>query len=96
MSLSDKEWLARIGMTEEEADRRAEEFENDTWGPSEWGRPRRGRPPLSEEGVRPYTVRFPVALMTYVDEEAYAHGVTRSEELRAIVAESREHRRGVA
>lgn len=47
-------------------------------------------------GVCLYTVRFPVSLMVCVDEEAYARGVTRSEELRVIAAESREHRRGVA
>ena len=83
-------------MTEEEADRRGDEYENDEWDVRNFGRPRRGRPSIAEEEVRPYTVRFPVSLMEYVDESADERGVSRSEELRLIVAEARERDREAA
>ena len=51
---------------------------------------------LAEEGHRlplkkfgPYTVRFPVSLMSFVDERAHTHGWTRSEELRNIVLQAK-------
>lgn len=88
--MDDRELLQRIGMTEEEADARAEEYERDTWSTASLGRPRRGRPSLADEEVKPYTVRFPVSLMEYVDECARAHGRTRSEELRRMVADARD------
>ena len=88
--MGDKELLASIGMTENEANARAVAYETDTWDEKTLGKPRRGRPPLStDEEVRPYTVRFPVSLMEYVDERAREHGSTRSEELRRIVADER-------
>lgn len=88
--MNDKELLASIGMTEEEADTRANEYENDTWDETTLGKARRGRPSIADEEVKPFTIRFPVSLMAYVDERAKDHGRTRSEELRCIVADSRE------
>lgn len=88
----DKELLASIGMTPEEADRRAAEFEAGTWDRSEWGEPRRGRPSIADEEVRIYSMRFPVSLMAFVDDQANAHGRSRSEELRAIVGEAQSRR----
>lgn len=85
----DAELLASIGLTPEEAERRGEEYESDAWDEKVFGRPRRGRPSIADEEVKPYTVRFPVSLMGYVDERADANGRSRSEELRAIVAESK-------
>lgn len=89
----DAELLASIGMTPEEADAKAAEYERDTWNDSAFGTPKRGRPSLADEEVRPYTVRFPVSLMEFVDDLADEHGRSRSEELRAIVAESRDRHR---
>ncbi len=85
----DEELLASVGMMPEEADRRGEEYERDEWDAHDFGRPRRGRPSIADEEVRPYTVRFPVSLMEYVDESADEHGHSRSEELRLIVADAR-------
>lgn len=87
--MSDKELLAQIGMTEEEAEVRAQDYERDSWDAAKLGKPRRGRPSIANEEVRPFTVRFPVSLMAYVDDWARAHGHTRSEELRRIVVEAK-------
>lgn len=95
-AMTDEEQLALIGMTPEEADSRAREFEEGAWDRSEWGEPRRGRPSLSDGPVRVYSMRFPVELMAYVDDQADEHGRSRSEELRAIVAESRARNAAVA
>ena len=88
--MDDKALLERIGMTEDEAEVRAAEYESGTWDASALGKPRRGRPSIADEEVRPYTVRFPVSLMAYVDARAREHGRCRSEELRRIVADDRE------
>lgn len=87
----DKELLASIGLTPEQADRKSAAYESDSWDARGFGAPRRGRPSIADEEVRPYTVRFPVSLMEYVDEAADEHGHSRSEELRRIVIEARRH-----
>ena len=87
--MSDERLLQSIGMTEAEADARGKSYEEDTWDEKTLCKPRRGRPSLSSEEVRPYTVRFPVSLMSFVDERALAHGWTRSEELRSIVLQAK-------
>ena len=88
--MGDEELLEKVGLTAREADVRAAEYESDAWDASALGRPRRGRPSIADEEVRPYTVRFPVSLMEFVDAEARNHGRSRSEELRCIVAHARE------
>lgn len=88
--MSDERLLQSIGMTEAEADARGTSYEEDTWDEKTLRKPRRGRPSLAPEEVRPYTVRFPVSLMSFVDERALAHGWTRSEELRSIVLQAKE------
>lgn len=87
--MNDKELLEKIGMTEAEADARGAAYENDEWDESAFKKPRRGRPSIADEEVRPYTVRFPVSLMEYVDAKAKENGLSRSEELRRIVANDR-------
>lgn len=88
--MGDEELLEKMGLTAREADVRAAEYESDAWDASALGRPRRGRPSIADEEVRPYTVRFPVSLMAFVDAEARNHGHSRSEELRRIVAQARD------
>ncbi|MCI7730022.1 hypothetical protein [Enorma burkinafasonensis] len=88
--MTDNELLNMIAMTAEEANERDAEYERDEWSKGTFGKPRRGRPSIAEEEVRPYTVRFPVSLMEYVDGKAKKNGLSRSEELRRIVAEDRE------
>lgn len=87
--MDERELLAKIGMTEAEADKRGAAYEHDAWDAGTFGKPRRGRPSIADEEVRPYTVRFPVSLMEYVDHKAKQNGVSRSEELRRIVADER-------
>lgn len=88
--MGDERLLEEIGLTEAEADRLGDEYESDAWDAAAFGKPRRGRPSLANEEVRPYTVRFPVSLMAYVDERARESGVSRSEELRRMVATERD------
>lgn len=76
-----------IGMTEEEMDSRAAEYENDTWDASKLGRPVIGRPSIANEEVRPVTFRLPLSKINALDERASQHGRTRSDELRAMVEE---------
>ena len=84
----DREEMNRlIGMTEEEMDARAAEYENDTWDSSHLGKPIIGRPSIADEEVRPVTFRLPVSRINALDKRASEHGRTRSDELRAMVEE---------
>ena len=54
--MSDKELLAQIGMIEEEAEARAQDYERDSWDAAKLGKPRRGLCGRSGKGTWPYSV----------------------------------------
>lgn len=75
----------RFGVTEEELDGWAEEYERGTWDASTLGKTRRGRPSLAFEDVKPVTFRLPASQIRAMDECAEKRGITRSEFLRDAV-----------
>ena len=77
---------ASLGMTEEEMDRRAAEYENDTWDDSRLDKPVMGRPRLADEEVRQVTIRLPLSQIEAIDRLASARATTRSAEVRAAIA----------
>ena len=77
---------AILGMTEEEMDRRAQEYEDDTWDSSHLGKVIMGRPSIANEEVRPVTIRLPLSQIVAIDNLAKANGTTRSAEIRSAVA----------
>lgn len=74
-----------FGVTEEQLDGWAEQYEQQTWDASHLGKPIIGRPSISDEEVRPVTFRLPVSAIQALDKQAQANGRTRSDELRAMV-----------
>lgn len=80
-----EEMNAALGMTEEELDARAEEYENDTWDASHLGKVIMGRPSIADEEVRPITVRLPISQIAAIDKLAALNETTRSAEVRAAV-----------
>jgi hypothetical protein len=82
----DREEINRkFGVTEEQLDAWAEEYENDTWDASHLGKVIIGRPPLADEEVKPVTFRLPVSKIAALDARAAREGLSRSEELRLAV-----------
>ena len=82
----DREELNRLlGVTEEELDRRAEEYENDTWDASHLGKVIMGRPSIANEEVRPVTIRLPISQIAAIDKLAESKETTRSAEIRSAV-----------
>ena len=80
-----KELNEKFGVTEEQLDARAEEYENDTWDATHLGKPVMGRPSIADEEVRPVTFRLPVSKIIALDDRADKNNRTRSDELRAII-----------
>ena len=74
-----------FGVTEEQLDGWAEQYEQQTWDASHLGKPIIGRPSIADEEVRPVTFRLPVSAIQALDKQAQANGRTRSDELRAMV-----------
>lgn len=82
----DREELNKtFGVTEEQLDDWAEEYENGTWDASTLGEVRRGRPSIADEDVKPVTFRLPSSQILAVDRRAEEKGITRSEFLRDAV-----------
>lgn len=74
-----------LGMTEEEQDARAAEYDNDAWDASHLGKPVMGRPRLADEETRAVTVRLPVSQIARLDKAAKDDGKTRSSAIRAAL-----------
>lgn len=85
VTMSRKEYDRKIGFTEEQLDKMAEEYENGTWDASHLGKVVMGRPSLADEEVKPITFRLPVSKIAALDRRAAREGRTRSEELRLAV-----------
>jgi hypothetical protein len=75
----------KFGVTEEQLDGRAAEYENDTWDASGLGRIVMGRPSIANEEVRPVTFRMPLSKIVAVDKKAAERDETRSEFLRDAI-----------
>jgi hypothetical protein len=77
----------KLGVTEQQLDEWAAEYENDTWDSSRLGKPVMGRPSIASEEVRPVTFRLPLSKIMALDQKATERGSSRSDELREAVRE---------
>lgn len=75
-----------LGMSEAEMDRRAEEYESDSWDASELGKVVMGRPRISDEEMRAITVRLPISQIAEIDRAAARDGQSRSSAIRAALS----------
>ena len=76
---------AKLGVDENELDRLAEEYENDTWDSSQLGHVIMGRPRLADEETRAITVRLPISKIADIDSVARREGISRSSAIRAAL-----------
>ena len=74
-----------LGMTEKELDCYTQKYEDDTWDSTHLGKVIMGRPRISDEEVRPITVRLPISQIAAIDNLASSKHSTRSAEVRAAV-----------
>ena len=79
-----KEINKRFGVTDEELDKRAKEYEDGTWD-APLGKLMMGRPSIADEEVRPITVRLPVSRIVSIDKAATSSGSTRSAVIRDAI-----------
>ena len=82
-----EEMNALLGVSEEELDKMARSFEEDTWNRSEYGSPSMGRPSIFGETMRPVTFKETPSTIAAIDERAASLGSTRSDYLRNLVAQ---------
>ena len=75
-----------LGMSEEDLDKLADEFEEGTWNRSEYGKPGVGRPSVFGEVMRPVTFKETPSVIAAIDEKAKQLGCSRSDYLRTLVA----------
>ena len=80
-----KEMNKLLGITEEQQDRVAKEYEDDTWDSSHLGKVVMGRPRIGNEEIRAVTVKLPISQITALDIRAKQQGGTRSSLLREVV-----------
>jgi hypothetical protein len=75
-----------FGVTDEQLDTEAKEYEDGTWD-APMGKTIRGRPSIANEEIRLITVRLPLSKVLALEKRAVDMGGTRSQALREAVDE---------
>lgn len=74
-----------LGMSEEELDRAALEYETDTWDASALGKPAPGRPAVFDAPMGTISFKEEVPKIEHIDARAAELGMTRSDYMRRLV-----------
>ena len=74
----------KFGVTKEQLDYEAKEYEDGTWD-APLGKLMVGRPSIANEEVKPITIRLPVSKIAAIDKTASKCGSTRSAVIRKAV-----------
>ena len=74
-----------LGMTEDEMDSIAVEYESDTWDSSHLGKVSAGRPSLYDAPMRSVTFKEAEPIIVKIDERAASLKMTRSEYIRSLI-----------
>lgn len=76
-----------FGVTDDQLEMEAREYETETWDPASMGRPFVGRPRLYDEDMETVTLRMPHSRILAVEEAARKLGQSRSEFMRGAIDE---------
>lgn len=76
-----------LGLTEDDLDREASEYENATWNQKSFGKASPGRPRLYDEDMETVTLRMPRSKILAVEAVAERLGQTRSQFMRDAIDE---------
>ena len=79
------EMNAMLGVTEEELDKEAAEYEDATWNPASFGKPTPGRPRLYDEDMETVTLRLPRSRILAIEAAATKLGESRSQFMRDAI-----------
>ena len=74
-----------LGMSEQEQDAAALEYENDTWDSSHLGRVSTGRPSLFGAPMKSVTFKEAEPVIVQIDARAASLRMTRSEYIRGLI-----------
>jgi predicted DNA binding CopG/RHH family protein len=76
---------AKFGVTDEHLDKRAAEYEKESWDRMSFGKIVQGRPKIHDEELKTITVKVPVSRIAAIQNAANKNGMSRSEFLRQAI-----------
>ena len=76
---------ALLGMSEEDLDREAAEYENGTWNKDMFGKPQSGRPPLYDSAMGTISFKEQKSKIQQINIRAAELKISRSDYMRRLV-----------
>ena len=83
--MNNEELHKKFGVTADELDKRAAEYESTAWENMSFGEIIQGRPKLYDEELKTITVKVPASRVTAIQNVADKRGVSRSEFIRQAI-----------
>jgi predicted DNA binding CopG/RHH family protein len=75
----------KFGVTGEQLDTWAAEYENESWDKMSFGKIIQGRPRIYDEELKTITVKVPVSRVAAIQNAANKNGISRSEFVRQAI-----------
>jgi predicted DNA binding CopG/RHH family protein len=75
----------KFGVTDEQLDTWAAEYENESWDGMSFGKIIQGRPRLYDEELKTITVKVPASRIAAIQNAASKNGMSRSEFVRQAI-----------
>jgi predicted DNA binding CopG/RHH family protein len=83
--MNDKKLHERFGVTAEQLDEWAAEYESESWDGMSFGEIVKGRPKICDEELKTITVKVPASRLAAIQNAASKSGMSRSEFLRQAI-----------
>ncbi|MDR1088559.1 MAG: ribbon-helix-helix domain-containing protein [Coriobacteriales bacterium] len=83
--MNKKELHTKFGVTDEQLDAWAAEYENESWDGLSFGTIIQGRPRIYNEELKTITVKVPVSRIAAIQHAASKNGMSRSEFVRQAI-----------
>ena len=83
--MSNDELHKKFGVSSEQLDEWAAEYENESWDSMSFGQIVQGRPRISGEELKPITVKVPASRVAAIQRVASKNGLSRSAFLRQAI-----------
>ena len=83
--MSNDELHSKFGVTNEQLDTWAAEYESESWNKMVFGQIVQGRPRLCDEELKSITVKVPASRVAAIQNIASKNGLSRSEFLRQAI-----------
>jgi len=83
--MNNDELHKKFGVTGEQLDEWAAEYEGEAWDNMRFGPITKGRPRISNEELKPITVKVPASRIAAIQSISHKNGLTQSEFLRQAI-----------